>query len=277
MEGKVVLGGDAHKFVELFRLCWNDISCYGYDKEIESILDNISFPKEPHDSIGVYTQLRLNNFLRSTKDNQLKTIKELLKIAETAINRMTNDFIRSSLLKQYENCQKIIQEKMQATPEQHFLTKKFDPISFESLSMEDSIIKVLQQRYREVLICIENKASLAVVILCGSILEAVLLGVAVQNRNYFEQNIRAPKNKKGEIRCVEDWKLTNLIDVACDLKILKEDVRQFSHSLRDFRNYIHPYKQIQSEFNPDADTANICHQVLIAAVNDLKTYKKKNE
>jgi hypothetical protein len=47
------------------------------------------------------------------------------------------------------------------------------------------------------------------------------------------------------------------------------DVKKFSHALRDFRNYIHPYEQMASRFNPDAHTAQICFQVLRAAISAL--------
>lgn len=270
------LGGDAHKFVELFSLCWSGISCYGYDKNVDSLLDEISFPREQHGYIRIDTFSRLKNFLCSTKDDQFNTIEELLKIAKTVIDKTTDDFRRSGLLEQYENCREIIEEKIQANPEQKFLMQKFDPISFENLPIEGAVIETLQPRYKEMLICIEHEAPLAAVILCGGILEAVLLGVAMQNRDYFEKKGNAPKDRKGEVRPVEDWKLANLIDVAYDLRILGEDVKQFSHSLRDFRNYIHPYKQIRSQFAPDIDTAKVCQQVLNAAINDLKAYLKKD-
>lgn len=39
--------------------------------------------------------------------------------------------------------------------------------------------------------------------------------------------------------------------------------------LRDFRNYIHPYEQWSSGFNPDEHTALISWQVLKAAIHDL--------
>jgi hypothetical protein len=67
--------------------------------------------------------------------------------------------------------------------------------------------------------------------------------------------------------------LSNFIDVAHDVGLLKEDVKKFSHSLRDFRNYIHPYEQISSRFNPDKHTAKISWQVLKAAIYQLTKHK----
>jgi hypothetical protein len=47
-------------------------------------------------------------------------------------------------------------------------------------------------------------------------------------------------------------------------------VKKYSHSLRDFRNYIHPYEQLSSRFDPDIKTAKISFQVLKAAIADLE-------
>ena len=67
--------------------------------------------------------------------------------------------------------------------------------------------------------------------------------------------------------------LSNFIDVAYELGLLAEDVKKFSHTLRDFRNYIHPYQQMSSRFNPDKHTAKISWQVLKAALFQLSKNK----
>ncbi len=54
-------------------------------------------------------------------------------------------------------------------------------------------------------------------------------------------------------------------------------VKKFSHSLRDFRNYIHPYEQVSSRFNPDEHTARISWQVLKAALFQLSGQKLNKE
>ena len=61
----------------------------------------------------------------------------------------------------------------------------------------------------------------------------------------------------------------NLNDTACDIQLLKPDEKKFSHGLRDFRNYIHPYEQMDSGFTPDKYTAELCFQVLKAALASL--------
>lgn len=105
----------------------------------------------------------------------------------------------------------------------------------------------------------------------GSSLEGILLGLASKYPIKFNQSKSAPKDKTGKVKTFHEWTLSNFIDVACDLGIIKEDVKKFSHVLRDFRNYIHPYEQLASRFNPDEHTAKICWQVLKAAIFQLSS------
>ena len=102
--------------------------------------------------------------------------------------------------------------------------------------------------------------------MCGSILEAVLLGQAEREPEKFNRSKAAPKTTEGKIKQFCDWKLADLIDVARELGILRPDAHKFSHYLRDFRNYIHPNQQMQSGFMPDKHTARMCVDALRAAL-----------
>lgn len=64
-------------------------------------------------------------------------------------------------------------------------------------------------------------------------------------------------------------KLAEMIDVAHQLDWIGIDVKKYSHSLRDFRNLIHPYEQMMYRFKPDEDTTNISWLVVQAVINDL--------
>jgi hypothetical protein len=112
-------------------------------------------------------------------------------------------------------------------------------------------------------------ASLSVIFLCGSVLEAVLLGAAQKNPSKFNQAKASPRSADGQVKRLHEWSLAQYIDVACELGLLKPDVKKFSHGLRDFRNYIHPYQQMASGFMPDQHTAKVCFQVLKAALADV--------
>lgn len=141
--------------------------------------------------------------------------------------------------------------------EDDFLRKEFSEVSLDTLGLDGTVTEVLKSRLNEIKKCIEVGAPLSTIFLCGSLLEGVLLGVALKNKEEFNKATRAPKDKDQTVKKFYDWNLNNLIEVSSELGFLKEDVRKFSHSLRDFRNYIHPYQQLNSNFNPDPQTAKI--------------------
>lgn len=107
---------------------------------------------------------------------------------------------------------------------------------------------------------------MSVIFLCGSVLEAVLLGAAQKDPAKFNRAASSPKHDDGSVKKFQDWSLSQLIDTACEIGLLKPDIKKFGHGLRDFRNYIHPYQQMTSGFTPDQHTAKVCFHVLKAAM-----------
>ncbi|MDI5805846.1 hypothetical protein MJK86_26200, partial [Salmonella enterica subsp. enterica serovar Kentucky] len=57
-----------------------------------------------------------------------------------------------------------------------------------------------------------------------------------------------------------------------ELGLIEYDTYRFSHTLRDFRNYIHPYQQLSHQFNPREHTAKICLQVLKASITEVNDH-----
>lgn len=150
-----------------------------------------------------------------------------------------------------------------------FLSQEFGKVGFQRVPTVGPLVPILEVRLAEAIRCLKADAPLAVIFHCGSILEGLLLGLASANPQQFNQAPNSPKDKLGNIKPLHDWALAQFIDVACELGYLKLDVKKFSHVLRDFRNYIHPYEQMSARFNPDNHTAEICLQVLKAAVASL--------
>lgn len=159
--------------------------------------------------------------------------------------------------------------------EEDFLKETFD-IDIDLLGLNTEVTDIIKQRLDEIDICIKNGASLSAVILIGSILEGVLLGTASTYPQLFNMAQSAPKDKdNGKVKRFPDWTLNDFINVAAEVKIVNIDVKKFSHVVRDFRNYIHPYQQMASKFNPDKQTALICYQVIKAGIYQIVEFKKK--
>ena len=150
---------------------------------------------------------------------------------------------------------------------------EFKNISFDNLGLDYAVTEVLKQRFEEIKKCLNVKAPLAVVFLCGSTLEGILLGMANKYPQKFNQS-KCSCKKYDKVLPFSDWDLSSLIDSAQDVGLLGEDVKKYSHTLRDFRNYIHPYQQIRSNFNPHEHTAKISWQVLRAAIYEISNYNK---
>ena len=155
-----------------------------------------------------------------------------------------------------------------------FLKHEFTIPNVHKLPIEAQVIPVIQSRLDEALKALSAGAHLSVIFLCGSVLEAVLLGAAQKEPARFNRASASPKAKDGSVRQFHEWSLAQFIDVACEVNLLKPDVKKFSHGLRDFRNYIHPYEQMQSGFTPDEHTAKLCFQVLKAALASVAGERK---
>ena len=152
---------------------------------------------------------------------------------------------------------------------QEFLKQDFGPVAFQRIPTAGPLVPILEARLAEAIRCLKADSPLALIFHCGSILEGLLRGLASANPQQFNQAPNSPKDKTGSVKQFHEWTLAQFIDVACELGYLKLDVKKFSHVLRDFRNYIHPYEQMSACFNPDKHTAEICLQVLKAAIASL--------
>jgi hypothetical protein len=150
--------------------------------------------------------------------------------------------------------------------ESDFLDREFQEINIERLNLDALLVTIINNRIAEIKQCMTAKAHLSVIFMCGSVLEGLLLSIESKYPKDFNQAQSAPKDASGKVKHFSDWTLNNSIDTACELGFLCEDVRKFSHALKDFRNYIHPYQQMSSQFMPDEHTAKICFQVLKAAI-----------
>lgn len=158
-------------------------------------------------------------------------------------------------------------EDQPARAEDDLLALVFRPEDLARLPLQFGLADLLGDRMREAQRCIECGAYLAGVVLAGSVLEGLCLSVGVGepgrvNRAFVAKYSRpAPQLHK--------WKLVEWIDVLGTLGDLSPNISKFGHALREFRNYIHPSQQLASGFNPDAHTARISFQVVVAAIDDL--------
>ncbi len=153
--------------------------------------------------------------------------------------------------------------------ENDFLSREFTNVDLRVLKLDDAITVVLQHRIKEIEKCFSSGSPLAVILLAGSALEGIFLGLAIQHPKPFNSARSSPKDSISKVKPLHDWSLSGFIDVAKELGLIQHHTHKFSHSLRDFRNYIHPFEQMSSGFSPREQTAKICLQVLRAAIHEI--------
>jgi len=161
-----------------------------------------------------------------------------------------------------------------ASSEHDFLAKVYTQHNLVRLNIDAPFQQVIEQRIVEIHKSLNADAALAVIFLCGSTLEGLLLDAATKNSQQFNQANSAPKDKGGSTKQFHEWSLDSLINVAHEVGLLSLDIKKHSHSLKDFRNYIHPRQQAVQNFKPDSHTAKISWQVLQAAIANLGGQRK---
>lgn len=197
------------------------------------------------------------DLLERWKLNKLKADEEPTKYEQHVLDTLTNLFAPDG--------------PDVLTPEDlAFLDKDIGSVDLASLPKELTAQQVLQARLDEIDRSLDAGAPLAVIFLVGSTLEGLLAEIALAHASTFTASTSAPK-VKGAVKPLDQWSLSDLINVAHGLGVLGEDVAKHADQVRSFRNYIHPRQQLKEGFEPRIETARIAQQVLRAALVDLRS------
>ncbi len=144
--------------------------------------------------------------------------------------------------------------------------------NFAPLIPDPTMQRILTGRWIECGLCITANASLAATVMMGGLLEALLLARINREANkgpVFTAK-SSPKDQHGKTKQLKDWMLGDYIQVAHEMGWVSVSVRNVGEVLRDYRNYIHPYKQLTHgvHLTPDDShlfwevTKNIANQVI---------------
>lgn len=119
----------------------------------------------------------------------------------------------------------------------------------------------LMEDWHEALIVHQAGGWKSCVVLCGGILEGMLLGVLGRNEEKALDAYRRLRRKSPPE--LTRWDLMDLVEVAKETGILGKGAVHLTHALREFRNLIHPGRQMREGMSVTEEEANI-------AVNAVK-------
>ncbi len=138
-------------------------------------------------------------------------------------------------------------------------TLKRKTLNFDFIS-DKNFRELLIRDYKELKICISSKSIKSVLVLSGSIIEAVLT-------EYF---LQFPPNGKTEPQILSST-LNNLIDWAVQEGVISEKEKNLAGVVKDYRNLIHPGREIRKGEKFDLDSATISESVLNIIVDSVKS------
>lgn len=140
--------------------------------------------------------------------------------------------------------------------------------------------EIVERDYRELtLVLLPGFAWKSAVVIAGSILEAILYDLLTQDATMISNAMncrKSPKKRDGTTRDItqdtyeDEWKLINLIDVAVDLDLLPSDrSKVFDQALREYRNFVHPRKELKLAHPPREADATLAKGALDAVCDHL--------
>jgi hypothetical protein len=127
---------------------------------------------------------------------------------------------------------------------------------------------VLYQRLRETEICAANGAFTFAVIGLGSFVEGILQAVLEEH----DSEIAGAGFRDGKGAPMKQIQigLHFLINTAHSRGWIQLDAADFMQTVREYRNYVHPHKQMVNKVAFDQDSVMLCWAPVRAIINDLE-------
>jgi hypothetical protein len=124
--------------------------------------------------------------------------------------------------------------------------------------------KILERDYQEIQRAYVATCWKSVIIVAGSEIEAILADLLLQHESRARASSTAPKKPQ-----ITSWDLADLIKVSVELNLINQGVEKLSHSVREYRNLVHPGNEIRNKLTFDAEEAKIAVEVLHIVHRDL--------
>lgn len=129
---------------------------------------------------------------------------------------------------------------------------------------------IIERDYGEIPRCLASEAYKAAIVMCGSVMEALLLDRLLIDETEARQSPEAPKDKAGKvIKDLERWSLNSMIEVAQDLAIIAKPTRGMSHAVREYRNLIHPAVERRKKIAAEEEEARAARAALELIIKNL--------
>lgn len=152
------------------------------------------------------------------------------------------------------------------------LSSQFPGISFEFVS-ETPLQNILESHYQQAKAAFESGSWGGTIVLLGSVAEGLLTWglsrpeIRDQAHEYHSQKYKG-KSKEG--LPIDKWDLSDLIGTAEHLGLIGRTAVQAAWAIKEFRNFIHPYRLLGQSARLDKALALSCLGSLLRITDSLK-------
>lgn len=137
------------------------------------------------------------------------------------------------------------------------------------VTIQDTDLRdILLRDLHECAISIATGQDKSATVMCGSIIETLLLNKIMQ-KGIVDYDISEIRNNKLQNLPVIDMSLNELLYVADKEKLICKNNYHLSHYIRDYRNVVHPAKEIRSKQNISHENVQVMWSVLKQVINEL--------
>ena len=135
--------------------------------------------------------------------------------------------------------------------------------TFSPMISDPKMQQILTKRWNECCTCVSSNAPLAATVMMGGLLEGLLLAKINQlaDKTPVFAASAVPKDKSGKTLQLKEWGLKNFIDVAHELGWIGQSAKDVGEVLRDYRNYIHPQKELSHGLSLEPRDARMLWEV----------------
>jgi len=143
---------------------------------------------------------------------------------------------------------------------------------FSPLAGNQQMRDILTRRWNECAKCVKADAHLAAIVMMGGFLEALFVARAnkMPDKTPLTSAVNAPKDKAtGKTTNYQDWMLDSYIKVGFELKWITESAKDVADKLKEYRNFIHPAKELRYGVTLGLNDSSIFWQVTKALARQL--------
>lgn len=143
---------------------------------------------------------------------------------------------------------------------------------FSPLAGNPQMREILTRRWNECAKCVKADAHLAAIVMMGGLLEALFVARAnkMSDKTPLTSATNAPKDKTtGKTINYQEWMLDSYIKVGFELKWITESAKDVADKLKEYRNFVHPAKELRYGVTLGGNDSSIFWQVTKALTRQL--------